>query len=368
MTELAVERVASVVVIDDTPDLRLLLRMVLELSERYTVVAEAGDGASGIQVVQEWQPDVVLLDLAMPVMDGLEALPGIQDVCPNAAVVVLSGFEADRMASQAITQGAAAYLQKGATPDEVVTTLDGVLGRGRSFRPPLEPVASPVETDHDELEHLRSTFATAAHELRTPATVLIGLARTLIKRRESLAMEKIDEILDAIIRQTYVLDRVTADLLTSTQIDHGGVTAQPEVMDVVPAVRAAAVAVADQTDIALHTPERLEVIGDSVRVQQMLTNLVSNAMKYGAAPITITASPVPGGKGLVQVDDSGGGVPVEFRDRLFEQYSRANGSRAAGTGLGLYVVRALAEAQGGAAWYEPLSGGGSRFCFTLPLP
>ena len=76
MTQLAPGRVATVVVIDDTPDLRLLLRMVLELTDRYSVVGEAGDGAEGIEMVRQWQPDLVLLDLAMPVMDGLEALPG----------------------------------------------------------------------------------------------------------------------------------------------------------------------------------------------------------------------------------------------------------------------------------------------------
>lgn len=119
----------TVVIIDDTPDLRMLLRMVLELSDHYTVVGEAGDGASGIDAVREWQPDLVLLDLAMPVMNGLEALPGIRRACPAAVVVVLSGFEADRMAAQALARGATGYVQKGTTPDDIVSTLDEILGR-----------------------------------------------------------------------------------------------------------------------------------------------------------------------------------------------------------------------------------------------
>jgi signal transduction histidine kinase len=360
------ERAATVVVIDDTPDLRLLLRMVLELSDRYTVVAEAGDGAAGIKVVREWQPDLVLLDLAMPVMDGLEALPEIRTACPNASVVVLSGFEADRMADQAIAQGASGYLQKGTRPDDIVAMLDDVLGRAQPQIATRPVLPAQHSHDHEEIERLRASVATAAHELRTPATVLIGLAQTLMNKRDKLDAVRMDELLDAIVRQTRVLDRVTADLLTSAQIQHSGIAAISEAMDLVPALRAASLAVANEADVTLDTPDSIPVVADAVRVQQMLTNLVSNALKYAEAPISITAGIVEG-RAMVQVNDRGNGVPVEFRTHLFEQYSRATGSRSPGTGLGLYVVRALAEEQGGSAWYEPRPDGGSSFRFTLPL-
>ncbi|MBV9486377.1 MAG: response regulator [Frankiaceae bacterium] len=359
-------RLATVVVIDDTPDLRLLLRMVLELSDRYTVVGEAGDGAAGIKVVSEWQPDLVLLDLAMPVMDGLEALPGIRSAAPTTKVVVLSGFEADRMAEQAVSRGADGYLQKGTQPDDVVAMLDDILGIGAPPAVAAPRIPHQQAGEHEEIEALRAAVATAAHELRTPSTVLIGLSQTLMQRRDKLDAARMDELLDAIVRQTRVLDRVTADLLTSAQAQRGGLSAQPEPMDLTPALRAAARAVADQTDITVDAPGELQVVADPVRVQQMLTNLVSNAMKYGAAPVSITAS-VAEGRALVRVDDRGPGVPDSFRPQLFEQYARATGSRASGTGLGLYVVRELATAQGGAAWYEPRIDGGSSFRFTLPL-
>jgi signal transduction histidine kinase len=161
---------------------------------------------------------------------------------------------------------------------------------------------------------------------------------------------------------------LTADLLTSAQVERGSVAPQLETMDLVPALRAAAFSVSDQVELVIEAPAELDVVADPVRVQQMLTNLVSNAMKYGAPPITITAVRLPGGRAVVQVDDCGDGVPEEFRPALFEQYTRARGSRAAGTGIGLYVLRALAEAQGGEAWYQPRDGGGSSFRFTLPLP
>jgi signal transduction histidine kinase len=365
MSQPAAQHIASVVVIDDTPDLRLLLRMVLELSDRYTVVGEAGDGAAGIEIVREWQPDLVLLDLAMPIMDGLEALPGIRDACPNAEVVVLSGFEADRMASQALERGAAGYVQKGTSPDDIVRALDEILGRPKALQE-VTMSAPDDEAVADEVEQLRSAFATAAHELRTPATVLIGLARMLTQRRAQLDAVRVDELLDAVIRQTMVLDRITADMLTCAQATRGGLDAQVDAMDLVPVLNASALSMAEHTPVAVEAPAAIQVLADPVRVQQMLTNLLSNAVKYAAPPISITAS-ASGDAAVVRIEDRGDGVPEVFQPRLFEQYTRAPKSRAAGTGLGLYVVKALAEAQGGAAWHEPRDGGGSSFCFSLPL-
>lgn len=103
-----------VVIVDDTADLRELLRFALEQHE-FSVVAEAADGREGIAAVEEHAPDLVLLDLAMPVMDGFEALPRMRRACPRAKIVVLSGFDAGAMSTRAHDLGADGYLQKGAS-------------------------------------------------------------------------------------------------------------------------------------------------------------------------------------------------------------------------------------------------------------
>ena len=108
--------VLTVVVVDDTPDIRMLTRMALELDGGIQVVAEAGDGREGIDVVETHQPDVVVLDMSMPVMDGLEALPHIKRACPTARVLVVSGFDHSTVAASATEAGADGYLQKGASP------------------------------------------------------------------------------------------------------------------------------------------------------------------------------------------------------------------------------------------------------------
>jgi CheY-like chemotaxis protein len=101
-----------VVIVDDTAEQRDLLRRGLE-DDGFDVVAEAGDGREGIAVARSAHPDVILLDLAMPVMDGLEALPTLRTDCPDATIVVLSGFGTAQSTRRALAAGADGYLRKG---------------------------------------------------------------------------------------------------------------------------------------------------------------------------------------------------------------------------------------------------------------
>ena len=103
----------TVLIVDDVADLRMLVRLTLELDADFEVVGEAGDGLEAIEQAERHQPDLVVLDLAMPNLDGLEALPRILAVAPSARVVVVSGFEGSRLRGPAMAAGAVAYVEKG---------------------------------------------------------------------------------------------------------------------------------------------------------------------------------------------------------------------------------------------------------------
>jgi len=127
-----------VVLADDTRDIRLLLSLALELAGGFEVVGEAADGSEAIEQAAAHQPDVLLLDLAMPVLDGLQALPHIRERAPESLVVVLSGFGADAMGEEAVRLGAATYVQKGVNPTELAEQLRALV-RDRSAGSPLMP-------------------------------------------------------------------------------------------------------------------------------------------------------------------------------------------------------------------------------------
>lgn len=120
--------VHRVLLADDVGELRALVRLTLERSGSFEVVAEAGNGEEAIEAAGSVQPDLVLLDVSMPVMDGLEALPLILEASPGARVVMLSGFAEERLGDEARRLGAIAYLEKGVPPRELVTRLLDVLG------------------------------------------------------------------------------------------------------------------------------------------------------------------------------------------------------------------------------------------------
>jgi DNA-binding NarL/FixJ family response regulator len=119
-----------VVLVDDTADLRQLLRIVLERTPDFEVVGEAADGREGVEVARDQQPDLVLLDITMPVMDGLEALPLIRAASPGSAVVVHSVIGATTMLRRVLEAGAADYVPKGTPLPVLLSRLRDVASRG----------------------------------------------------------------------------------------------------------------------------------------------------------------------------------------------------------------------------------------------
>jgi DNA-binding NarL/FixJ family response regulator len=102
-----------ILIVDDFEDIRVLLRMQLELSGRFKVIGEAGDGEEAVRLATALNPHVILLDLAMPRMDGLQALPLIRAALPDVRIIVLSAFDQNSMAEKAMVAGAHRYVEKG---------------------------------------------------------------------------------------------------------------------------------------------------------------------------------------------------------------------------------------------------------------
>ena len=111
------------VICDDTADLRRMLSIVIGLESDIVVVGEASNGREAIEMAGSLQPDVMLLDVSMPVMDGIEALPSIREVSPGTAIVMLTGFASDKVRAEATSAGANGFVEKGSDVAVVVRSV-----------------------------------------------------------------------------------------------------------------------------------------------------------------------------------------------------------------------------------------------------
>jgi signal transduction histidine kinase len=218
-----------------------------------------------------------------------------------------------------------------------------------------------------------------SHELRTPLTSIQGYSQLLEGRlRGGLAGESKEMAHLGVIRsQVGRMRRLVDDLLDVSRIDRrGGVSIEAADFDLAEEVRGAAARIgrehADRT-IAVEAPDRLPVHADRDRLDQVLTNLIENAVKYSpeGGPIRVIAER-RGGEVEVRVADVGVGIPPEHRDHVFERFYQADGDigrrRFGGLGLGLYISRAIVDAHGGRIWAAPNTedGAGSVFGFRIP--
>lgn len=209
-------------------------------------------------------------------------------------------------------------------------------------------------------------LAVTAHELRTPVAVINGFASTLAEHWDDLPEHERLDMLAAITRGGERLSRMVDDLLTAARLEAGALEVWPSRFDLgALAVEAVGdLAGAGVSSIELVLPdEPVTAYADRGRVQQMLGNFLTNALRYGKAPVVVSVARTPEGAEL-RVSDRGNGIPDELRSRLFGRFAR--GASTDGTGLGLFIVRELARRQGGDAWHDDVPDGGASFAFRLP--
>lgn len=139
----------QVLLADDVADLRLSVKMILEAYGPFEVVGEVGDGRAAIEEAERLQPDLILLDLSMPKMDGLEALPEILAVAPETEVIIFSGFVEGRLGPKIRELGGLGYIEKGIEPEDLVLTVLELLGEPPPDReaPVGAKAADPCDQD-----------------------------------------------------------------------------------------------------------------------------------------------------------------------------------------------------------------------------
>lgn len=217
----------------------------------------------------------------------------------------------------------------------------------------------------------------AAHELKTPITSLRGFAQMTMRQYQktgSLDGARLAQAMEMTNRQSLRLTSLVDQLLSLSRLEGGKLILYPEDLDLRQLVEGAM-----ETARTLHPTRTFELRGtlrgcvpvDGLRMEQVLTNLLDNAVKFSPkdSPIAVSLARPEPIWAEIAVRDHGDGVPREIREMIFQQYFQAHGERrAGGMGLGLYISREIVAMHGGALYCEGAEGGGTRFVVRLPIP
>jgi len=222
----------------------------------------------------------------------------------------------------------------------------------------------------ERADELKMNFiALAAHELRTPVTTIRGFATTLHHLRDRLDLDRQRELERVLVEQSERLARLVEQLLDLSRLDADAIGIAPEEIDIRAQVeQIVATAVPDGAAVEIEVPEGTHALVDRNVLDRVVTNLVTNAFRYGAPPVRLWVERTDRHLRLA-VEDRGRGVSPEFVPDLFERFTRSEGSRAdgPGTGLGLAIARSYARAHGGDLIYEDAEPHGARFRLVLPM-
>src|SRR5437588_1030607 len=234
-------------------------------------------------------------------------------------------------------------------------------------------------TRQREVDKLKDDFiSTVSHELRTPLTPIKGYASLLLRRNDEIPAERRREALQSILERADHMHRLVEDLLLASRVANTGERRLPEVrrqaVDIghvaEKALRSFVIA-HPMREFRLEAPEGSIALGDPIRIEQIVANLVSNAIKFSDEGMPIDVEIVREGVSVqIKVHDTGRGIPADKHDEIFEKFKRLEDPlrmETGGAGLGLFIVRQLARAMGGDVSVESVLGKGSTFTVTLTV-
>jgi DNA-binding NarL/FixJ family response regulator len=207
-----------VMIVDDHAVVRRGLAQLLATTDDLHLVGEAGDGEAAIRLSADLAPDVVLMDLSMPAMDGIQSIGGILAVHPGTHILVLTSFSDQSRILDALQAGAEGYLLKHAEPETILSGIREVVGGGS----PLDPKAARVLLTSRRTPRTALTLTDREREV----LVLVGegLANKTIARRLGITERTVKAHLTSVYQQLGVTDRTQAALWAQRQAEIRGQT------------------------------------------------------------------------------------------------------------------------------------------------
>jgi signal transduction histidine kinase len=377
----------QILVIDDEESIRFTFENFLT-EEGYQVVT-AGDYRNALSAISEKEFDVIFTDILLKDMTGIDILREVRKknlVCP---VVMITGEPNLRTASEALRLGAFDYLSKPVRQDTLhhVTKMalqhKSLIDEKERYRMEMEQTNIVLKMANRRLKTLdrqkTELLNIVTHDLRGPITAIKGFADILLMQKDN--PDKIsmvyEDFLNIIRQESIRLNELIDDYLDLSKIESGQMEFKQESVDIKALIIESlgvykGEAIKKGINLKSLFLEDIPIItADEGKIRQVVSNLISNAVKYTPKDGTIIASAVKKiGEIEVFVEDTGEGIPREYHEKIFNKFVQVNAGNKKiikGTGLGLALAKNIVEHHGGRIWVESEEGKGSKFIFTLPI-
>ena len=349
----------SVLIVDDLEDNRVVLMDALE-GEGY-VLSEACDGAEALEAVASEPPDIILLDIMMPNMDGIECCARLQanEDFKHIPILLITALVEDDQIVLGLDAGATDYIPK---------PFSYLVIRAR-VRAALRSKLAHDRLDARNREILQLAYA-MSHDLQTPLATLTGAVDTLALQLANSDDEKVAKWMDRIVRANQRMVTMLGDLMAYAKA--GTQELREDVLDLSRMFSLALELLQSQAEekhirIELSC-DNVYARGDESTIPRVLTNLIGNAIKYhddevhGLITIAVTQDDY---RVRITIADNGPGIPPDQLENVFLPFKRATAAQK-GTGLGLSIVRKFVEAQAGRVWLESDGHRGTTAILELP--
>ncbi len=366
-----------VAVVDDNPGFRETLASLLR-TEDLVVVGATGSGSDAVSLVRSTEPDVVLMDVRMPEMNGIEATRLLKSAFPDVGIVALTGVDDQDAVREMLVAGASSYVLKDSDSEEIFHAIRQAAAGGGVISSEVTPRVIGELTEALERERRRARQLEIAqealleraarrhelvsrlgHELRTPVTVILGMAQTLSKGTGS--EDQRQEMLSALVMRAQSLARLVSRL---EGVVEAGLTEYTDVTDVAMEVAASS------PRVQVEAPSRPVLATlNRVAARRILEELVENGLEFSedGARVIIRIEETPGAV-EVRVIDRGPGIAEDAFERIFEPLEQAEELHTRthpGVGLGLTVARMSARAMDGEVTLESTDARGSVFLWRV---
>lgn len=361
-----------ILAVDDSPDNLFLVQTILE--DKGYKVSLAEDGRTALAQIEQAPPDLILLDVMMPGMDGYEVTRRVRQNRQRLGFIPILLITAHQQSSvvEGLDAGADDFIRKPVDMDELLARVRSLLRLKHSI------------DEQQRLSRQREDFVSRlTHDLRTPLVAADRTLNLLLQDAFGETTTDMQDIMGVMIQSNKNLLQMVNTLLEVYRHDAGNknltfspvdlrTVAQEVVKELAPLAEAQSLQLRIEEVNDAEMPLNPIVLGDRLELHRVLTNLVGNAIKFtdqGVITIQLTPGCSSAGEPLswvcVKVRDTGSGIPPEDQAMLFERFRQGDHKRA-GSGLGLYLSRRIVEAHQGMIEVQSTVGEGS--CFTIRLP